>query len=74
MRRATGLGGRDRKLGSGEAERARKAVVARLRDTIGRITRTMPELGGHLDRSVTTGIYCQYRPDIAIRWEVTSTP
>ena len=73
MRRATGLGGRDRLLGSSEAERARKAVAARLRDTIGRITRAIPELGAHLDRSVATGMYCQYRPDGAMRWDVHHT-
>jgi hypothetical protein len=72
MRRATGLGGRDRRLGGSEAERARKAVAARLRDAIGRITKAIPELGAHLDRSVTTGIYCQYRPDVAMRWDVAT--
>ncbi len=73
MRRATGLGGRDRRLGGSDAERARKAVAARLRDTIGRISEAIPELGAHLDRSVTTGTYCQYRPDVVIRWDVVAS-
>lgn len=51
----------DRRLGKGATERARKAVVASLRDTIGRLTKAMPELGAHLDRSLTADIYCQYQ-------------
>ena len=36
-----------------DAERARKAVSARIRDAIERIEAVLPELGRHLDRSVT---------------------
>lgn len=69
LRRATGMGGRDRGFGS-EAERARKAVAARLRDAIQRIGEVLPELGGHLERSIRTGGYCRYEPDVAVAWTV----
>jgi pimeloyl-ACP methyl ester carboxylesterase len=59
LRAATGLGGRRRTLGDA-GERARKAVTARIRDSIARIQEVHPELGRHLDASVTTGTYCAY--------------
>ena len=62
LRVATGLGGHDRPLGTSATERARKAVTARLRETIRRIADGLPELGAHLDRSVTTGTFCCYQP------------
>ena len=58
---AVGLGGRDRRLGD-DAERARKAVTARIRDAIRRIEEVHPELGAHLDAAVQTGTWCSYRP------------
>jgi pimeloyl-ACP methyl ester carboxylesterase len=64
---ATGLGGRERRMPSA-AERARKAVSARLRDAIGRIARVHPELGRHLERSVHTGARCSYEPDSDVVW------
>ena len=70
LRVATGLGGRDRPLGNSAAERARKAVAARLRETIRRIAAGLPELGAHLDRSVTTGAFCCYQPDSTTSWTV----
>ncbi len=57
---AVGLGGRDRRLGD-DAERARKAVTARIRDAVRRITDVHPELGAHLAESVHTGSWCAYR-------------
>jgi len=62
LRRATGLGGRARRLGD-DAERARKAVRERVRDTIRRIRRVHPELAAHLDATVHTGATCRYEPD-----------
>jgi hypothetical protein len=62
LRRATRPGGRPRPLGTTAAERARKAVSARIRDAIRRITAALPELGRHLDRTVRTGITCRYEP------------
>jgi hypothetical protein len=58
---AVGLGGRDRRLGD-DAERARKAVTARIRDAIRRIDEVHPELGAHLEATVHTGTWCAYRP------------
>ncbi len=63
---AVGLGGRDRRLGD-DAERARKAVTARIRDAIGRIGEVHPELGAHLDAAVQTGTWCSYRPTAGAR-------
>ncbi|WP_059009900.1 ATP-binding protein [Streptomyces specialis] len=61
LRAAAGLGGRDRRLGD-EAERARKTVTARIRDTLRRLDRRHPELAAHLRATVTTGTMCAYRP------------
>ena len=58
---AVGLGGRDRRLGD-DAERARKAVTARIRDAIKRIDEVHPSLGSHLGAAVQTGAWCAYRP------------
>ncbi|MDP8937645.1 MAG: hypothetical protein M3O23_07950, partial [Actinomycetota bacterium] len=77
LRRATGHGGKDRGLGPSTVERARKAVTARLRDTIGRIEAVLPELGSHLDRSIVTGTYCRYQPTEPLTWDLhapASTP
>jgi hypothetical protein len=62
VRRATGIGGRLRPSTNDPAERARKAVSARIRDTIGRIGQVAPTLGLHLDRSIQTGLECTYQP------------
>ncbi|MFM9368832.1 ATP-binding protein [Streptomyces sp. Da 82-17] len=61
LRAAAGLGGRSRRLGD-EAERARKTVTARIRDTLRRLDTRHPELAAHLRESVTTGVTCAYRP------------
>ncbi len=53
------------------AERTRKAVAARIRDAIRRISKVHPEVGAHLDASVATGLCCVYRPCDATRWEVS---
>jgi hypothetical protein len=60
VRRATRPGGAARPLSAGNAERARKAVTARIRDAIRRIETVLPELGRHLDRAVRTGHLCRY--------------
>jgi hypothetical protein len=66
---ATGLGGRPRRAGS-DVERARKAVSARLADTIDRLTELHPPLGRHLRNSIRTGSYCCYRPEQPTRWQI----
>lgn len=60
LRGSTRPGGASRTLGPSSAERARKAVSARIRDAIRRIEDVHPELGRHLDRTIRTGTVCQY--------------
>ncbi len=62
MARAVGLGGRDRPTASA-AERARQSVGRAVRKAVGRIAAALPELGAHLERTVSTGAFCSYRPD-----------
>ena len=62
LRRSTRPDGSSRGMVGSDAERARKAVSARIRDAITRIGQVHPELGRHLDRSVTTGTACRYEP------------
>ena len=71
LRRAVGLGGRDRPTGS-DAERARVNVVRNLRRTIAAIGRQAPLLGAHLDDAVRTGRHCLYlpTPGAALTWSV----
>ena len=66
---ALGLDGRPRRAGD-PAERARKAVTARIRLTIGRIEREHSDLGRHLANSVRTGTTCSYQPETPIHWSV----
>lgn len=68
LRAGTVLGGRERSFANHPTERARKAVTARIRDTIRRLEVTIPELGAHLDRCVITGVRCRYEGDE--RWRV----
>ncbi|MCR9094566.1 MAG: AAA family ATPase [bacterium] len=67
LRRVTGLGGRARPAGS-SVEKARKSVYNRIRAAISRIEVHSPALARHLERSVTTGRSCVYRPEQAIEW------
>ena len=67
--RVTGTGGRPRAFANHPAERARKAVSARIRDSIRRLEPVVPELAAHLERTVVTGTYCRYRPT-DVEWEV----
>ncbi|ACV80827.1 ATPase-like protein [Nakamurella multipartita DSM 44233] len=71
LRRAVGLGSRDRPTGS-DAERARVNVVRNLRRTIAAIGRQAPLLGAHLDDAVRTGRHCLYlpTPGAALTWSV----
>ena len=72
LKRAVGLGGRDRPTGS-DAERARINVVRSIRRTIEAIDRQAPLLGAHLKESVRTGRHCIYLPEpgIGFSWAVT---
>ncbi|WP_370942395.1 AAA family ATPase [Amycolatopsis sp. cg5] len=69
LRAAAGLGGRTRRLGD-EAERARKTVTARIRDTLRKIGEVHPPLAAHLRSSVTTGSTCRYGPETPIPWRL----
>jgi hypothetical protein len=64
---ATGLSGRSRRLGD-EAERARKTVTARIKDTLRRLDTRHPELAAHLRAAVSTGTACRYQPDAPVHW------
>jgi pimeloyl-ACP methyl ester carboxylesterase len=68
LRVATGLGGRRRRLVD-QAERARKAVSGRIRESIQKLRGALPELALHLDRSITTGVFCAYRPPLPTSWQ-----
>ena len=72
LARATGLGGRSRRLGD-TTERARTTVTARIRDAIRRIEQAHPELGAHLRASIVTGARCAYRPAETMRWTVSQS-
>ncbi|HET9051807.1 MAG TPA: ATPase, partial [Candidatus Dormibacteraeota bacterium] len=69
LRRATGLGGRTRRLGD-EAERVRKTVTARIRDTLSRLDRRHPELAAHLRATISTGSSCRYAPGEPVTWQM----
>ncbi len=69
LSRVTGTGRRPRQFSNHPAERARKAVSARIRDAIRKLEPTLPELATHLEQAVVTGTYCRYRPD-GTHWEV----
>ena len=66
---AYGLGGRARRLGDG-GERARKAVTARIRDSLARLDQRHPALAQHLRQSLHTGAVCFYRPPEPTSWEL----
>jgi hypothetical protein len=66
---AFGVGGRPRKAPD-VADRARKAVTSRIRDTIARIAREHPTLARHLENAIRTGAFCSYRPDRSPGWDV----
>jgi hypothetical protein len=67
LKGATGLGGRSRRLGD-DAERARKAVSGRIRDSLRRLHDRHPVLAEHLEASITTGTSCRYDPTEDITW------
>ena len=66
---AFGTGGRARKAGD-VANRARKAVTSRIRDSIARIAKEHPSLGRHLENAIRTGIFCSYQPDRSPGWKL----
>ncbi|PZG00844.1 ATP-binding protein [Micromonospora deserti] len=69
LRAAAGLAGRTRRLGD-EAERARKAVTARIRDVLRKLDDRHPALAAHLRDAVSTGSTCRYLPPEPPRWRL----
>ncbi|KAB1927391.1 Histidine kinase [Micromonospora noduli] len=69
LRAAAGLAGRSRRLGD-EAERARKTVTARIRDTLRKLDDRHPALASHLRDAVSTGTTCRYLPPEPLRWRL----
>jgi pimeloyl-ACP methyl ester carboxylesterase len=68
LQHITGLGDRVRAMAS-PAERARKAVSARIRDAIAKVGGDHPELAAHLTATVSTGATCIYQPELPIAWD-----
>ena len=69
LRVAAGLAGRTRRLGD-EAERARKTVSARIRDSLRKLDGSHPALAAHLRDTVSTGATCSYTPAEPIAWQL----
>ena len=62
LRRAIGLGGRDRRAAS-SAERARTAVTRAIRLALERVSEQNRDLGRLLSTTIKTGAVCLYLPD-----------
>jgi hypothetical protein len=71
LRRAVGLGGRDRPSAS-SVEKARINVARSVRRAIASVGTALPALGAHLEVSIVTGRCCRYAPEpaTALRWTV----
>ena len=71
LQRSTGVGGKSRQT-TGAAERARVRVTKSLRTAIGRVADASPRIGGHLENTINTGLFCAYEPDelTQIEWHI----
>lgn len=69
LKRATGLGGRKRKLAD-PGDRARAAVTLRVKSAIQKIESVHPSLAKHLQNNIKTGSFCTYLPDTGIEWHL----
>ncbi|WP_299553955.1 hypothetical protein [Seonamhaeicola sp.] len=67
LSQSLGLSGKTRKVGS-TIEKARSAVTWRIRSSIKKIQKVHPELATHLSKSIKTGTYCSYKPEIEVDW------
>ena len=70
LREGVGLAGRKRSLND-PTERNRKAVSARIKSSIGKISECHGELGKHLKNSVSTGTFCCYSPTETQQWRLS---
>lgn len=66
---ALGIGGRARPQ-SDAGERARKAVTQRIRNSLKRLAGVHPERAHHLERSLRTGRFCSYSPELPTEWSL----
>ena len=62
LRRAVGLGGRDRTV-SDDGERARVSATRSIRYSLERLAEFAPAVASHLQQHVHTGTFCSYEPD-----------
>lgn len=69
---ATGIGGRDRRVGS-RVDQTRVNVTKAIRSAIKRISEHDHEVAHHLSVTIRTGTFCAYHPglDPSRRWTVT---
>ncbi|MGC2492609.1 ATP-binding protein [Candidatus Binatus sp.] len=70
LSRAIGLGGRNRRAVSA-SERARQSITKTIKSVLDRIAQSDAALGDIFARSIKTGNFCSYQPDLdfPIEWE-----
>ncbi|HUS43817.1 MAG TPA: hypothetical protein VMY16_14230 [Ilumatobacteraceae bacterium] len=71
LRRAVGLGGRDRKV-LDDGERARVSATRSIRYSLARLVEASPAVAAHLQQHIHTGTFCSYEPDALhpVTWTV----
>lgn len=69
LSKAIGLGGKQRKTND-YAEKARSAVTWRIRSAIKKVVESHESLGNHLSKSIKTGTFCSYSPELKIDWNL----
>jgi hypothetical protein len=72
LRRVTTATGEQRQFANHPAERARKAVSARIRAAISSIGEVLPELADHLNCTIVTGTQCRYSGGAEFSWHVVT--
>lgn len=58
------------RLASSSVEKARSAVTWRIRSAIKKMATVHPELANHLKISIKTGLFCVYRPEQVLDWQI----
>jgi len=61
--------GQPRKV-AGNVEKARKAVSKAYHESLKKIEDGHPALGKHFENTLTIGIYCSYKPEKSIHWDL----
>lgn len=69
LSQSLGLAGKPREAGS-SVEKARSAVTWRIRSAIKKIDKVHPALANHLAKSIKTGTFCAYTPEVPLDWKV----